>query len=83
MINVYGDKSPNYSTVAKWSAEGKSGQHSLEDNFPTRIVTGEVTHILNIESVQYKGLGSLPPNKYRTQGDDHGFVLLWGFKGII
>ena len=32
MADVYGDSSPKYSTVAKWSAEFKRGQDSLEDD---------------------------------------------------
>ena len=32
MANVYGDSSPKYSTVAKWSAEFKRGRDSLEDD---------------------------------------------------
>ena len=32
MADVYGDSSPKHSTVAKWSAEFKRGQDSLEDN---------------------------------------------------
>ena len=32
MADVYGDSSPKYSTVAKWSAEFKHGQESLEDD---------------------------------------------------
>ena len=32
MADVYGDSSPKYSTVAKWSAEFKSGRDSLEDD---------------------------------------------------
>ena len=32
MADVYGDSSPKYSTVAKWSAEFKHGQYSLEDD---------------------------------------------------
>ena len=32
MADVYGDSSPKYSTVAKWSAEFKRGRDSLEDN---------------------------------------------------
>ena len=32
MADVYGDSSPKYSTVAKWSAEFKHGRDSLEDN---------------------------------------------------
>ena len=31
MAYVYGDSSPKYSTVAKWSAEFKRGRDSLED----------------------------------------------------
>ena len=31
MADVYGDSRPKYSTVAKWSAEFKSGQYSLKD----------------------------------------------------
>ena len=32
MANVYGDSSPKYSPVAKWSAEFKRGRDSLEDD---------------------------------------------------
>ena len=32
MADVYGDSSPKYSTVAKWSAELKRGRDSLEDD---------------------------------------------------
>ena len=32
MADVYGDSSPKYSTVAKWSAEFKRGRDSLEDD---------------------------------------------------
>ena len=32
MADVYGDISPKYSTVAKWSAEFKHGRDSLEDD---------------------------------------------------
>ena len=32
MLDVYGDSSPKYSTVAKWSAEFKRGRDSLEDD---------------------------------------------------
>ena len=32
MADVYADSSSNYSTVAKWSAEFKRGQDSLEDD---------------------------------------------------
>ena len=32
MADVYGDSSPKYSTVAKWSAEFKCGRDSLEDD---------------------------------------------------
>ena len=32
MADVYGDSSPKYSTVAKWSAEFKRGRNSLEDD---------------------------------------------------
>ena len=32
MADVYGDSSPKYSTVAKWSAEFKHGRDSLEDD---------------------------------------------------
>ena len=32
MADVYGDSSPKYSTVAKWSAEFKHGQDSVEDD---------------------------------------------------
>ena len=32
MADVYGDSSPKYSTVAKWSAEFKLRRDSLEDD---------------------------------------------------
>ena len=32
MADVYGDSSPKYSTVAKWSVEFKRGRDSLEDD---------------------------------------------------
>ena len=32
MADVYGDSSPKYSTMAKWSAEFKRGRDSLEDD---------------------------------------------------
>ena len=32
MADVYGDSSPKYSTVAKWSVEFKLGRDSLEDD---------------------------------------------------
>ena len=32
MADMYGDSSPKYSTVAKWSAEFKRGRDSLEDD---------------------------------------------------
>ena len=32
MADVYGDSSPKWSTVAKWSAEFKHGRDSLEDD---------------------------------------------------
>ena len=32
MADVYGDSSPKYSTVAKWSAEFKRGRDSLEND---------------------------------------------------
>ena len=32
MADVYGDSSPKYSTVAKWSAEFKRGRDSLEED---------------------------------------------------
>ena len=32
MADVYGDSSPKYSTVAKWSAEFEHGRDSLEDD---------------------------------------------------
>ena len=36
MADVYGDSSPKYSTVAKWSAEFKRGRDFLEDPRPGR-----------------------------------------------
>ena len=32
MVDVYGDSSPKYSTMAKWSVEFKRGRDSLEDD---------------------------------------------------
>ena len=32
MVDVYGDSSPKYSTVAKWSAEFKRGRDTFEDD---------------------------------------------------
>ena len=54
--DVYGDSSPKYSTVAKWSAEFKSGRDSLEDDprpgRPADVICQEMTdhverHVLN------------------------------------
>ena len=43
---VYGDSSPMYSTVAKWSAEFKRGQDSLEDDprtgHPADVISQEM-----------------------------------------
>ena len=47
MANVYGDSSPKYSTVAKWSAEFKRGRDSLEDDprpgCPADVIRQEMT----------------------------------------
>ena len=46
MTDVYGDSSPKYSTVAKWSAEFKRGRDSLEDDprpgHPADVVSQEM-----------------------------------------
>ena len=46
MANVYGDSSPKYSTVAKWSAEFKHGRDSLEDDsrpgLPADVISQEM-----------------------------------------
>ena len=43
---VYGDSSPKYSTVAKWSAEFKRGRDSLEDDprpcHPADVISQEM-----------------------------------------
>ena len=47
MADVYGDSSPKYSTVAKWSAEFKRGRDSLEDDprpcHPADVISQETT----------------------------------------
>ena len=47
MADVYGDSSPKYSTVAKWSAEFKRGRDSLEDDprpgCPADVISQEMT----------------------------------------
>ena len=46
MADVYGDSSPKYSTVAKWSAEFKCGRDSLEDDprpgHPADVISQEM-----------------------------------------
>ena len=46
MADVYGDSSPKYSTVAKWSAEFKRGWGSLEDDprpgHPADVISQEM-----------------------------------------
>ena len=46
MADVYGDSSPKYSTLAKWSAEFKRGRDSLEDDpwpgRPADVITQEM-----------------------------------------
>ena len=46
MADVYGDSSPKYSTVAKWSAELKLGRDSLEDDprpgLPADVISQEM-----------------------------------------
>ena len=46
MANVYGDSSPKYSTVAKWSAEFKRGRDSLEADLrpgrPADVISQEM-----------------------------------------
>ena len=46
MADVYGDSSPKYSTVAKWSAEFKHGRDSLEDDprpgHPADVISQEM-----------------------------------------
>ena len=46
MADVYGDSSPKYSTVAKWSAEIKRGRDSLEDDLrpgrPADVISQEM-----------------------------------------
>ena len=46
MADVYGDISPKYSTVAKWSAEFKHGRDSLEDDprpgRPANVISQEM-----------------------------------------
>ena len=46
MADVYGDGSPKFSTVAKWSAEFKCGRDSLEDDpradHPADVISQEM-----------------------------------------
>ena len=46
MADVYGDNSPKYFTVAKWSAEFKRGRDSLEDDprlgLPADVISQEM-----------------------------------------
>ena len=46
MADMYGDNSPKYSTVAKWSAEFKHGRDSLEDEprpgHPADVISQEM-----------------------------------------
>ena len=46
MADVYGDSSPKYSTMAKWSAEFKCGRDSLEDDprpgHPADVISQEM-----------------------------------------
>ena len=46
MADVYGDSSPKYSSVAKWSAGFKRGRDSLEDDpkpcFPADVISQEM-----------------------------------------
>ena len=46
MADVYGDSSPKYSTVAKWSEEFKRGRDSLEDDprpgLPADVISQEM-----------------------------------------
>ena len=67
MADVYGDSSPKYSTVAKWSAEFKRGRDSLEDDprpgRPADVISQEMInrverHVLNNRRIKVAELAS-------------------------
>ena len=60
MADVYGDSSPKYSTVAKWSAEFKRGRDSLEDDpRPGRLADVRVERlVLNNRRIKVAELAS-------------------------
>ena len=67
MADVYGDSSPKYSTVAKWSAEFKRGRDSLEDDprpgLPADVISQEMidrveTLVLNNRRIKVAELAS-------------------------
>ena len=65
MADVYGDSSPKYSTVAKWSAEFKHGQDSLEDDprpgrpdvISQEMIDGVERLVLNNRQIKVAELG--------------------------
>ena len=67
MADVYGDSSPKYSTVAKWSAEFKLGWDSLEDDprpgRPADVISQEIINhverlVLNNRRIKVAKLAS-------------------------
>ena len=67
MADVYGDSSPKYSTVAKWSAECKRGRDSLEDDprpgRPADVISQEMIYrverlVLNNRRIKVAELAS-------------------------
>ena len=64
MADVYGDSSPKYSTMAKWSAEFKHGRDSLEDDprpgRPADVISQEMIDrvVLNNRRIKVAKLAS-------------------------
>ena len=72
--DVYGDSSPKYSTVAKWSAEFKRGRDSLEDDprpgRPADVISQEIIDWLTV------GQGLLSLQQVRVESECFYFLFL-------
>ena len=66
MADVYGDSSPKYSTVAKWSAEFKGGRDTLEDDprpgRPADVINQEMIDHVERRAEQSPNLPNLLQN---------------------
>ena len=51
LFNVYGDRSPGYSTVARWVADFKHGRNSLNDE-PRSERPADMTTIENMNAIR-------------------------------